>query len=499
MTPGQPSRRFPLQSMAIGAIAALCLTADDRPADAIPPVGVCYGKIVRLTVKDTGGTAKLLVHPDKMTTIRMADPVVRTAMQKSARFHFQEVGQNIVETKPYTGVTEHPPTNLQVHTARYPVSFELEIVSDYSRAADVVEVIPLSRAQREAHEALMRTLRQLVSRQDMIDASEFAEDAESADRSGRYASILHAPFMDKEQFLVFDIDNQTQRPFELDGVQLLVSRQQVITIDTVVLDKPGEPERGIHSIIPPQQSARGALRVPDSVKVDDVASLSVALSELSSAMPVIATATGRFVLTDLTEEEHQLRLRDREARGRITLQVQPVFGAMWLANPLDTTSALDATSLAGLSIRAAYGFNRFLSLEGELAGVSSGNVQYTGMDYEGMRGELTRSARLARALIGGVVRMGYRYVPMVRLGLGFQGIDNGSRFTPDTGSATDGPNAGFSADFFLSFGAGFEMRLGNHWNAGVGVVFARPFAGTSLSLETGLHLSYAWKPDNQRQ
>lgn len=491
MTAGQHTRRIFIPAMALCALFSLCLTTDGRRAEAVPSVGTCYGKVIKLTVSDKGGRAKLLVHSKKLTTIRMADNVIRTAMVKGAKFHVEEVGTKIVETKPFSGVTEHPPTNLQVVTNEYPVSFDLEIVQDYDRAADVVEVVAQSRVEREAHEALRRTLRQLVSHQDMIGAE---TSPQSSVATGRYASILQAPYMDNEQYLVFDIYNDSQRPFELDGVQLVVSRQETIELSTVYLDKPGEPERGIISIIPPRQSARGAVRVPERVKVDDIGSLSLALSELSSAMPLVATATGRFVLTDLTEEEHKLRLRDRAARGRVTLQLRPLYGAMWLANPLED-SPLGMASLSGVSIRAAYGFNRFLSVEGELSGAASGQARFDGMAYNNMQGALTRKARFGRAQIGGLLKLGHRYVPTLRLGVGLQGTDHGAEFTPEGGQSIDGPDLGFQAKAYFTFGAGFDVRLNRRWLAGLDTSFAQLLADESSVLLFGLHLGYSWQPD----
>ena len=178
----------------------------------------------------------------------------------------------------------------------------------------------------------------------------------------------------------------------------------------------------------------------------------------------------------------------------ITLGVQGILGAVWLTNPVQTDT-LGAAMTTGLGLQVRYGINRLLSFEGELAGTRSGDVSWTGM-YQAQEGEISRNATLGRVLAGGLLHFGEKYRPLVRAGLGFQGVSHGSQFTPTGGIEGDGPGGDFELAGLWMVGIGFDASLGEHWTAGIGARFVGVASGegSKRSFESGLHLSYQWVP-----
>ena len=193
-------------------------------------------------------------------------------------------------------------------------------------------------------------------------------------------------------------------------------------------------------------------------------------------------------------------LRPKPGEGLITLGLQGIYGAVWLANPVEP-GQLGATSSTGLALRIRYGFSRRWSFEGELAGTRSGSVEFAGVTVEGQPGDVVREALVARVLVGGVLHFGDRFRPMIRAGLGFQGVSHGSRFTPTGGVDQDGPGAEFEVVGLWMVGLGFEARLTEHWTAGLETRFvgtATSSDGEGRAFEGGLHLSYQWATRTRR-
>lgn len=195
-------------------------------------------------------------------------------------------------------------------------------------------------------------------------------------------------------------------------------------------------------------------------------------------------------------------LRPKPGEGLITLGLQGIYGAVWLANPTDAQD-LGPTSLMGLALRVRYGFNRRWSFEGQLAGARSGSAEFVGVTVDGQSGDVARDASMARLLAGGVLHFGDKYRPMIRAGLGFQGVSHDSRFTPSGGAEQTGPGSGFEIGLLWYFGVGVEARLSSNWTAGLNVkgigVATSLGAGDSAGVfEGGIHLGYQWTSQQER-
>ena len=246
----------------------------------------------------------------------------------------------------------------------------------------------------------------------------------------------------------------------------------------------GKPTKStqIHASLAPGQSIVMAVSVrrPDHVR----STVKVALSTVGRSLPTVMTVN--------------LDPEPEVGDGLITLSLQGIVGAVWLSNPV-SPGQLIATSSTGLAARVRYGFNRRWSFEGELAGVRSASVRWSGMTFENQQGEVERDAILGRVLVGGLLHFGHRYRPLIRAGLGFRAVGYRSLFIPTTGEDQTGPGNGFAADGLYYVGLGFEAQLREHWTAGISATFvgiANRLSGEGLSgsVEAGLHVSYGWTP-----
>jgi len=178
-------------------------------------------------------------------------------------------------------------------------------------------------------------------------------------------------------------------------------------------------------------------------------------------------------------------------RGRITIRLQPSIGARWLANPVDDKD-LGAAMLVGIGVRGSYAFLKAFAIEAELAGIRSNDARF----IDATMGEIHRSINGARFLLGGAVRLGEKYQPYARLGVGAQGVDHDVRVMTDQ-NPTTGPGDGFSLDVLFTFGTGIDVQLGKNWTAGTGFNFVTGLKSTKSSsfnsgIEGGIYLGYGW-------
>lgn len=79
-----------------------------------------------------------------------------------------------------------------------------------------------------------------------------------------------------------------------------------------------------------------------------------------------------------------------------------------------------------------------------------------------MQGELARSGSPGRAQFGGGLRLGDRHIPILRLGVGGQGVSHAAVF-----NGTEEPEVPFEFSELWYAGAGLDVRLGDHFIAGI--------------------------------
>ena len=305
-------------------------------------------------------------------------------------------------------------------------------------------------------------------------------------------SILECEWLrGRDLLMTFDAVNPGIQPLSLDAISAHDASGELIEVQPVFDTRPEDQEQGRIHTLQARERMRAGVILENAITRELEGMQLYFRGTVAAQSAVTANRVIRF--RPVPEGDLEQERQDREARGRVTIQVQPMYGVMWLANPL-LDGQLDSTSLRGLGVRASYGVNRLFALEGEIVGASSGNARFDGMTFQNMEGIVTRNARLGRVLIGGVASMGYRYVPTLRLGIGFQGADSATRFVPATGGEVAGPDVGFEIAAFFSFGAGLDLRLGKHWRVGAHGAYSQSIGATSRSLEIGVHLGYGWTP-----
>lgn len=337
----------------------------------------------------------------------------------------------------------------------------------------------IDRVQRESTE---RTL--LTEMHRMHATTRLLDDVESCDGEGVAICGQQWSPLDRYGVLRLVITNRMPDEIEIVGVQAL-DKQRIRDHASMVRIGDGQPA--------PSGSVRARLGRMETITV------SVTLSEpkklgdhIQLGLNIAGRAGPMFQTIDLRPP------RPKPGEGLITLGLQGIAGAVWLANPVETDK-LGATSTTGLALRVRYGFNRRVSFEGELAGARSGNAQFDGMMFEDQEGQIARSAALGRILVGGALHFGQKYRPQIRAGLGFQGVSHNSRFTPTGGLERSGPEVDFEVAGLWMVGLGLDARLSRNWTAGLGASFvgvATSLGGEGIegSFEGGLHLSYGWTP-----
>jgi len=324
-------------------------------------------------------------------------------------------------------------------------------------------------ADRSKHNDELSLLRQFDGQNSTIALMESAEDCRGIDVMicGLQWNRLH-----EDGVLRFVIYNATLQ--DLDVSQVFVVRHGhdhlagAAMIGQVIL------ENGATVRIGPMQRTQGSVIVHEPHQVGEELELTIA---------------GDKPITSRVVSLRVIDLRPLNGSGRITIRVQPSFGAVWLANPVNKDE-LDATSIMGLGVRGSYAFTTAVSVEAEFDGIQSSDASFTNVPVDGVMGDILRSTKGARFLLGGALRIGQKYQPYARLGVGAQVVNHDVRFITGQ-NITEGPGDGLSLDPLAFFGTGLDIQLGRHWAAGTGFSLVVQ-SGGQKTLEGGIQLGYGW-------
>jgi hypothetical protein len=300
-----------------------------------------------------------------------------------------------------------------------------------------------------------------------------------------------------EMVLKFDVENTGPVAFEWAESQAYGADPEVNHARAARIRTPADPPEGLVGRLAPGQRAQAAIIVE---RFKDISGpMTVVLQEHGGERKVMAVLDHWTAVPMQTHHTVQMmELRPVEPpdpeRGKTSLHLQGVYGAIWLGDGAGLDKS-DATSVTGLGVRAQYAFNRWLAVEGEALGASTGDSQFRGVTYDGMQGDLRRSASLGRVQFGGVLRLGEGpYILPLRLGVGLQGASHSGTLATATGDVP-GPES-FEWTALFSFGTGLDVRLGP-FRAGIACSVMNPWGDYDLSrrsIEAGLHFGYAWKP-----
>lgn len=189
------------------------------------------------------------------------------------------------------------------------------------------------------------------------------------------------------------------------------------------------------------------------------------------------------------ERKEREKARKEQEKDRVTIHLMGMAGGIWFKDGLGLDRRA-ATSMTGLGARLTYAFNRYLAIEVETAGGSTGEARFGDTSLNGMQGDLMRHAALGRLQVGTALRFGRETMPILRAGVGAQGASIDSRFTVD-GNQAPGPDSSFDLSGSWYVGAGVDFKLGNYFVAGLGATYRED---DLRSIEGTIHLGYGWKP-----
>lgn len=322
-----------------------------------------------------------------------------------------------------------------------------------------------------SHYAELSLLRQFDGKHSMITLMKSADDCRGTDvmLCGLEWTRLH-----DKGVLRFVVYNPTLR--DLDVSQVFALRRGGDNVAGAAILGETTLEDGTTGTIRPMQRVHASVIVREPHQVGEAIQLAIAGANRS---PIASRHVSLRVID----------LRPQNGEGRVTIRVQPSIGAVWLANPVDDKE-LDAATLMGLGVRVSYGLHTKFTVDAELAGIQSNDAAFSDVSYEGTTGDMLRSTKGARLLFGGALRLGEKYQPFFRLGVGAQVVDHDVRFTSGQNTTT-GPGDGIAFAMLGWFGSGLDIQLGKHWTLGAGLQAIAQTSG-STSIEGGVQLGYGW-------
>lgn len=162
------------------------------------------------------------------------------------------------------------------------------------------------------------------------------------------------------------------------------------------------------------------------------------------------------------------------APGRLSMQLHGVFGRALTGDPA-AAEQTDQALLAGAAAHLAYRGSAYHAYEATLTVAQGSVVRFEGLMHEGYVGQMSRNLLLGRLQLGACMRYGRRIVPYVRGAAGLLGralVDARVR-TYDERIVIEGPADEFLWDVAVSGGAGLELRVGDSWQAGAGLMGTR--------------------------
>jgi opacity protein-like surface antigen len=312
-----------------------------------------------------------------------------------------------------------------------------------------------------------------------------------------------------DKFLLFSLDitgpNSTQ-VFQVTSVEVFDSRtmtplsSEVLRIET----EEGEGKLPVSVTAEQQVQLYVATRLKDNVRIPPL----LIVIRQPAALPAFSMNIDEWekdpVLRDIKQREdarkaaEERRTRDLALSKRTWIGAYGLGGVIWLEDGLPMTETTDATSIKGLGIRISKGLvsmdsgaTPLLAVEVDAAFGSSGTARFADVTFNGMQGELQSTATLGRVHAGLALRLGDKLAPVLRAGIGGQGVSENAELITATGSEP-GPESSLDVALSVYVGGAAEFRLGESFVAGLAVNLID--SGGRRSLEAGLNLAYALGP-----
>jgi hypothetical protein len=489
-----------------------------------------FGRHVELVVDDTGtglatGSFDLAIDPDRYLMVYFPEDIQDADALPSQYFRVNVLKRRVLIYTRKRRLEPDARRTLTVASPSIAVNLNVRPAGKSDEPVDMVTV--RRRSEKEAREAELtarhaemraRTEQEYEERHSQLDREvEERADEKALERFLAHGISVrptivqgdvdpHAPgappvtlsdvqgmwWGANDMLVFFTVQNTGETAFDWGEAQVFGPERSEDHAGAAHVQMPAIPVEGLVGRLPVGKRARGAVLVQGAKAL--TGPMTILLGEKGGGRPAMVTVGHWMPLQTeqaLTGWEIRPAPPPDPEKDKVSLHLQGVYGAVWLGDGAGLDKS-DATSLKGLGVRAQYAFNRYIAVEGEALGASTGTARFEGVTYDGMQGDLTRSASLGRVQFGGVLRLGKQIVPLLRLGVGLQGASHRGTLTTATGEAP-GPDA-FEFDTIFFYGTGLDIRLGDHFRAGITLSGVQRFSSGFQAIEAGIHLGYAWKP-----
>lgn len=213
------------------------------------------------------------------------------------------------------------------------------------------------------------------------------------------------------------------------------------------------------------------------------------------AAAAVASLLGRLAVAD--RYEATVVVRPSATLGRIA---EDVGGS-------DQSATAASVYGGGLDVGVSYGVRNWLDVGVEVGGAGFGEASYgaaTVMVAGSARtGRLERTSRATHLRVGGTLRGGVAWVPVLYMGIGLAGQQQtAATFMPsdqrggDT-LAPDDMDEGVSLDGVVAVRGGLEHRMNRHWTLGAHAGVSHSLGIGAPPLDTfsaGISVAYTWYP-----
>lgn len=441
-------------------------------------------RYMRLPLRN-GLVHELPMHPDVRTTVILPEsgatfslgrgPFIPTPSEDRRQFHFQP------DKRVY-------PTNLNIIAPSAAVALEIIKAESAREAVKIVEFVYPSEWTPEmareldvchvsganGHVGAIQDARVAVARFIAHHPNSFSSDLVpfmdlSQSRTTPISVNLAAPQRNGREFLIpFTLENQSPHLLYFTGVRVSDGHGSVIEGGDVLYIEPLSTEAapaeadqtpvGVHAI-PAWRTARGTIALPAT---GDHPIEPLTIEFMAEGVASAVAAVRAWYPAQVERPPFYVRT--------VSVGLQAVAGAIQLE---EGAEAQDWTSVRGIGARASYGPLKWLSVEGALDALQTGDADLAGTVSRFTGGRLR---------MGALFRFGERFQPYARVGTG---IALGSQ-------SYEGRDSKFRLDLFGALGLGFEAWVTDRLVIGVSASGAKGSEMTSA--EVGAHIAYSWRP-----
>ncbi len=467
--------------------------------------GDSFGEAIRhIDIPPEGGAYAIYVHPDVQITLRFPNDVEDAVSGQAAKIAMKRHRQ-LLSLRPradFRGaqcivVTKGAFVNLFLRVAERPEdvarivefrdreaeeAFQERVEREVKHRMGAFEAIQADREAQRRARAQEGAERLLAGR--LLGTTRLLVNLSSLEPFERYGSVQGQTSQDSAGVVITEIISETDgereirharfrvtsysdEALQLTDLRFRSSNAEMVPAEMVLFQGRGAEQVGLPFTLRPRQEVTGIARIPDDRDIPSQG-LTVAIDGPTLLSSLVARAHS-LAAVDTFEEEYQQLLREqREREARAARGTQTILSAVArggahfvAAGVADETGnvPLDAVSTWAVGGRVTKGLAEPLAFEAEIVGGRTGSGRFDDAEWDGMVGDIERSASFGRIGVGIVLRLGDVTIPYAHAGAGVQLASYTSTFTND-GTSTEGPGDGFELAGFVAVGGGIDYRIG---------------------------------------